>query len=187
VISYEKNVVAARKSRACENPLTSDLPGAHFDGRPIDRERPFLVGLGCVICRPTNDAKLDRAKFFRMLSRPGASDPQAVRAASRDISLFMASSNTSTGRGTPAAPVSQPSEVGDSLQFLSALLAPANSSERLWQASARTNPRSCQTQIASTCSRRKVPVRTPAFLQAKTKSAASTLPLVSGLRSSAQM
>jgi hypothetical protein len=53
---YEKNVVSAGKSPACENSLTSDLPGAHFDGRPIDRERPFLVGLGCVICRPTNDA-----------------------------------------------------------------------------------------------------------------------------------
>ena len=45
------------------------------------------------------------------------------------------------GRGSPAAPVSQPSEVGDSLQFLSALLAPANFSARLCQASARTNPR----------------------------------------------
>ena len=45
---------------ACENSLISDLPGTHFDGRPINRERPFLVGLGRVIRRPTNDFKLDR-------------------------------------------------------------------------------------------------------------------------------
>jgi len=44
------------------------------------------------------------------------------------------------GRGTPDAPGSLPSKVGDGLQFVSALLAPANSSARLCQASAPTNP-----------------------------------------------
>jgi hypothetical protein len=37
-------------------------------------------------------------------------------------------------------PGSQPSEVGDGLQFMSALLAPANPSARLCQASAPTKP-----------------------------------------------
>jgi hypothetical protein len=47
-----------------------------------------------------------------------------------------------TGRGTPAAPGSLRSEVGDGLQFVSALLAPANSSAGLCQASSPTSPRS---------------------------------------------
>jgi len=57
VIPYEKNVVAARKSRGLrEFADLEDLPGTHFDGRSINRERPFLVGLGRVIFRPTNDS-----------------------------------------------------------------------------------------------------------------------------------
>jgi len=100
VIPYEKNVVAARKSRGVRE---FDLPGTHFDGRPINRERPFLVGLGRVIRRPTNDFKLDRepnvdpmfsAKphgrpFFQCCRAPELRT-QAVCDASQDISPFLA-------------------------------------------------------------------------------------------------
>jgi len=67
------------------------------------------------------------------------------------------------GRGTPDAPGSLPSKVGDGLQFVSALLAPANSSARLCQASAPTNPVP-RTQIASTCSSRLRENRSPVSL-----------------------
>ena len=72
--------------------------------------------------------------------------------------------------------------------------ATANEIAKEWSHSSRKQARNLNDQgsVHKTASkqafiRRKVPVRTPAFLQAKTKSAASTLPLVSGLRSSAQM
>jgi len=69
--------------------------------------------------------------------RPDMGSPAASGRASRANRAA-----PSTCRGTPAAPGSLPSEVGDGLQFVSALLAPANSSARLCQASAPTNPRS---------------------------------------------
>ena len=43
---------------------------------------------------------------------------------------------------------SQPSEVGDGLQFVSARLAPVATPARVGQASAPTNPLPCQLQIA---------------------------------------
>jgi hypothetical protein len=139
---------------ACENSLTSDLPRTHFDWHPINRERPLSVELGCVICRPTNDAKLDRepnvdpmlcAKphrrpSFRMLSPPGASDPSSAPQARTFLRSWPPQTLLPVG-GARRARLTE-SEVGDSLQFLSALLAPANSSARLCQASAPTNPRS---------------------------------------------
>ena len=168
--------------------LTSDLPGTHFDGRPINRERPFLVGLGRVIRRPTNDFKLDRepnvdpmfsAKphgrpFFQCCRAPELRT-QAVCDASQDISPFLApplehprrhnlvvtQGGDEGDRPIFNCDVAHPSKPGGSKtvaagygrQFVSALLAPANS-RALCQASAPTNPRSCQTQIASTCSSR---------------------------------
>jgi len=77
---------------ACENSLISDLPGTHFDGRPINRERPFLVGLGRVIFRPTIDSNWIESRTWTQCSapsltdhhlfeclRPEASDPRSER------------------------------------------------------------------------------------------------------------
>ena len=100
MIPYEKNVVAARKSRGVRE---FDLPGTHFDGRPINRERPFLVGLGRVIRRPTNDSNWIESRTWTRCSAPSPTDDhffecyrapelrtQAVHAASQDISPFLA-------------------------------------------------------------------------------------------------
>jgi hypothetical protein len=47
----------ARESRGWrKSSLTSDSRATHFDGRPINRERPFLVGLSRIICRLTDAA-----------------------------------------------------------------------------------------------------------------------------------
>ena len=98
MIPYEKNVVAARKSRGLRE---FDLPGTHFDGRPVNRERPFLVGLG----RLSADQRfrLDREPNVDRCSAPSPTDDhffecyrapelrtQAVHAASQDISPFLA-------------------------------------------------------------------------------------------------
>jgi hypothetical protein len=54
--------------------LTSDLPRTHFDGRPINRERPFLVGLGRVIRWPTNDSNWMESRTWTRCSAPKLTD-----------------------------------------------------------------------------------------------------------------
>ena len=182
-----------RASRISSATLASELPGPHFDGRLT--ERPFLVGLGRVFCRPTKDANwiasrtwtrcsgssLTDDHFFvpgnfgpkqcatqamtLLRSWPSAPSFVVTQGGSEDdrphfpTGTWPIPSNpgriqeVATGSGgsaasgrasraTRSAPISQPSEVGDGLQFVSALLAPANSSAGLCQASSPTSPRS---------------------------------------------
>ena len=95
---------------ACENSLISDLPGTHFDGRPINRERPFLVGLGRVIRRPTNDSNWIESRtwtrcsspsptddhFFECYRAPEDSDPSSARRKPRHFSVPGPSPRTSS-------------------------------------------------------------------------------------------
>ena len=65
----------ARESRGWrKNSMTSDPQATHFDGRPINRERPFLVGLSRIICRLT-DAADGRARQSMQLKREPNVDP----------------------------------------------------------------------------------------------------------------
>jgi hypothetical protein len=60
--------------RARKSSLTSDLQATHFDGRPTNRERPFLVGRSRIICRLTDSAD-GRARQSMQLKREPNVDP----------------------------------------------------------------------------------------------------------------
>jgi hypothetical protein len=74
-VPFKRFLWRARESRGWrKSSLTSDLQATHFDGRPINRERPFLVGLSRIIYRLT-DAADGCARQSMQLKREPNVDP----------------------------------------------------------------------------------------------------------------